>query len=510
MYILKLCRHLIEPISLPFGWIVGIWCVVFAGSLGWLQSITPISDASYCFMDAVMWTDALEGFYFQVPAHDFIWDRPPLSIWAGSWFRHYGYTSTQALQMISRAGLSIMIASISVGLLRRTSLLVTGTMLWTLLGMSVFTKLVIWLNAEMLINGLFVAHLFAGWRAIDDNRCSKQSVWLVLSGILLGAAVCAKEQGLLLAPLSTMMILLSASGFGERLRAVGWYLLGALPFFGWYGYWLKGQFTYGEKWRIFQGDLQVLAKQESWSDVTSVSTTWGSFSRTFGESKSVGDFFISASQSLLQSMWMPLVVISCGLVLSLVLVMLSEDRKQRLRDWGWLVAHLSAAVPLFLVPIFEPYHYTVLWGPAVASLGWVCHRLIARHWSLVIILVAWGSWYQPTVKSLGSGVSLEVAECISGRIRGIRNWARHGLPDDAILYVTSSLVTKDRSLYPQRVYPYSRRMDTCTNREYVLSSEISNQRDLFVADRMENPNEWKPIHQMVGVNQEMWEVYHCE
>ena len=510
MKVLRFWHRLIEPIKLSVGWSVGLWCLVFAGVIVWLESITPISDASYCFMDAVIWTDALEGFYYRVPDHDFIWDRPPLSVWAGSWFRHFGYTPPQSLQWVARGGLAMLLASMVVGLLRWTSILVTGLMIWTLLGMSVFTKLVVWLNAEMLVNGLFVVHLFAGLRALDSTERTVQRCWLVLSGVVLGAAICAKEQGLLLAPLSVCLLPFLASGWRRRLENLGFYVLGALPFIGWYGYWLKGQLQYGEKWRIFQSDLALLASQESWNELTSVSTTWGSFSRNFGQSDSALDFFMTSSQSLLQSMWMPIVVMVSVMLLSVLIVWRLDDRSPLLRQWGWLLVHLLAGIPLFLVPIFEPYHYTVLWGPCVVALGWSMHRWIERHWLGMILVMLWGWWYQPKVRSLDAGVSLEVAECISGRIRGIRNWARNGLPDNAIIYVTSSLASKDRSLYPQRVYPFSKRLETCSSREYVISSDISNERGLFLAERAQYPQTWQPIHQMVGVNQELWEVFQCK
>ena len=510
MYLFRLLHRLIKPITLSTGWSIGLWCLVFASVIVWLESITPIADASYCFMDAVIWTDALEGFYYRVPDHEFIWDRPPLSVWAGSWFRHFGYTPPQSLQWIARGGLALLLASMTVGLLRRTSTVVTGVAIWTLLGMSAFTKLVVWLNAEMLVNGLFVAHIFAGWCALDSIEQTVQRRWFILSGAVLGAAICAKEQGLLLAPLSVVSLFLMTPGWYRRWKVVGFYLLGVLPFLGWYGYWLKGQLQYGEKWRIFQSDLTLLAAQDSWTDMTSVSTTWGSFSRTFGESDSILSFFMTSSQSLLQSMWMPILAMVAMMFFSLLSLWKIEHKIPYFRQWGWLLVHLLAGIPLLLVPIFEPYHYTVLWGPCVVALGWSVHRWIERRWFGVILLLIWGWWYQPKVRSLDAGVSLEVAECISGRIRGIRNWARNGLPDNAIIYVTSSLASKDRSLYPQRVYPFSKRLETCSSREYVMSSDISNERGLFLAERAQSPQTWQPIHQMVGVNQELWEVYQCK
>lgn len=503
-------KRCVEPIVLSFRWATVWWAILFVSVIVWLEWIVPIADASYCFMDAVIWTDALEGFYYQVSDQEFIWDRPPLSIWAGSWFRHFGYTPPQALQWCARGGLAMMVASMGVGLLRRTSVLVTGLMLWTLLGMSTFTKLVIWLNAEMLVNGLFVMHLFAGWRAMETPAGRLRNGWLCTTGMLLGLAICAKEQGLLLAPFAVVMVTLLSSSWRHRIRDLGWYLAGTLPFAVWYGYWLRGQLVYGEKWRIFQSDLDILASQTSWSDMNTVSTTWGSFSRTFGTSDSVWTFFWTSSQSLLQAMWMPLGLMFIGILLSAGLVWRSDTRRLELSQWCWVLSHLLAVVPLLVVPIFEPYHYTVLWGPAVVGLGWSMHRLIRIHWAWVALLVLWGWWYQPKVRSLDAGVNLEVAECIGGRIRGIRNWARNGLPDDAIIYVTSSLVNRDQSLYPQRVYPFSKRLENCSSREYVMSSDISNERGLFLVERAQSPQTWQPIHQMVGVNQEVWEVYHCK
>ena len=169
-------------------------------------------------------------------------------------------------------------------------------------------QLMLWLNAEMLVNALFVLHLFMGWYTIDafqkDDRRWLKGGSLFIMGLLAGWTVCAKEQGILLLPvsillMSTLTIRGQAAWIRQVLQRLREYGAGVMAPLAWYGVHFREQWTNGEKWRIFIDDLRIMFSQDSLSDQLNAPTTWGTFSARFGHSDSWWGFFQSSS-SLLQ------------------------------------------------------------------------------------------------------------------------------------------------------------------------------------------------------------------
>ena len=50
-----------------------------------------------------------------------------------------------------------------------------------------------------------------------------------------------------------------------------------------------------------------------------------------------------------------------------------------------MFGHLLPVLPLLLVPIFEPYHYSVMWAPVVVLLAWTAQQWMT-NWKLKGIL----------------------------------------------------------------------------------------------------------------------------
>ena len=520
----RLFEWICLPRTLSLWQNVVLFCLVSMLSMSWLESSTSIAEASYCFMDAVLWVDGLV--YYQhgnVLDGNIEGDRPPLSLWMGAWLYAFGYSEVQALQMVSRLSFSVLLATVTIGLLRWTSVVITGLSLMMVLGSTTFAKLILWLNAEMLVNALFVVHLCVGWYLLEIHQTSKDSpkqqrIWLTILGIIAGVTVCAKEQGILLLPWSILGVVfctLDGHRFSEWKRwlsKVSWYLLGAVFPLGWYGVHLYAQWVYGEKWLILKADLLLIATRDSFDDQMTVDTTWGSFADRFGVHESWWGLFRSSSQALLQDMSMP-IVLSLGVgICTMMLMVIGNRRERRLLNgnWttgAWILFHIVAMTPLLLVPIFEPYHYTVLWVPSILLLAWSSHRWIETHrWKGLLVLGMVGSFASsgyPLTKTL----KLEREGCISTRLIPVRTWMSHKTARRATLWVTDSLTSYDRSIYPQRAKPFSQYDGQCSYQDYVATSGLSNEFDLFAQERAQFPKAWVKVHQQGTINKEVWTIY---
>ncbi len=511
---------------------------LFASMMLWIDAITPIAEASYCFMDAVLWVDGLINFqYGDVVSGQVEGDRPPLSLWMGAWLYAFGYTEVQALQMVARIAIAGLVATMTVALVRWTSALVAGFSVWMLLSSAAFGKLTLWLNAEMLINALFVVHLCVGVQVLRLFNESSDDVsegadktahgswarrtWLALLGLCAGLAVCAKEQGILLLPCSIVGLLcLSFKGYSgtwgrEILSRLGWYGLGAAPLLGWYSVHLYAQWVYGEKWRIFQADLLLMASRDSFAEQMTAETTWGTFAKRFGNHDSWWSFFEASSASLMQDMVSPMVA-----VLGFFLLTLGAMAVGRVRQWTgmqfnireglWMGLHLLAVVPLLIVPIFEPYHYTVLWAPVVILLAWSSQQWVnGLRWlglpvlGLFVFCLFDAADYQRTL-------TVERESCISTRLIPVRTWISHQASQRAILWVTDSLTLYDRSLYPQRIKPFSTYDDRCSDKDYLAVSGLSNEAHLFAQEQETYPNAWIKEHEIPSINKEVWQIYRSD
>ena len=501
-----------------------LFCAVCALSMWWLESSTSIAEASYCFMDAVLWVDGL--IYYQhgnVLDGSIEGDRPPLSLWMGAWLYAFGYSEVQALQMVSRLSFSVLLATMTLGLLRWTSVVITGLSVLMVMGSTTFAKLILWLNAEMLVNALFVVHLCVGWHVIELYQTSKVSlkhkwIWLILLGAIAGLTVCAKEQGILLLPWSILGVVfctLDGHRFHEWKRSVsklGWYLLGAVFPLGWYGVHLYAQWIYGDKWSIVTTDLTLIATRDSFDDRLTADTRFGSFAERFGMYDSWWDFFTVSSRGLLQDMYLPLIVsLVCG-VSTMMVMIIGTFREHRLLegDWkigAWISIHIVVMVPLLVIPLGEPYHHTVLWTPIVILLAWSCHRWIARFtWKGVWVIAIIGYFVQ-SGHSLTRTLKLEREGCISTRLIPIRTWMSHKTPRRATLWVTDSLTSYDRSIYPQRAKPFSQYEGPCSYQDYVATSGLSNEFQLFAQERVQFPKAWVKVHEQGTINKEVWMVY---
>ena len=519
-------KWLIEPIVLPIWGAVMVWAGVATGMMLWIQHLTPLTEASFCFMDAVLWVDGLLNYWYGgIVSGQMEGDRPPLSLWMGAWLLSFGYTEVQALQLVARMAISALMATLTMGVLRRTSVLIAGVSFWLVLSSSSFSKLMLWLNAEMLVNALFVLHLFIGWTTLEAFR-TQETTWrrrggLLMTGLFAGWTMCAKEQGILLLPVSLLLMsILTLEAKQNLWKSIGqrvvWYLLGAIGPIGWYGVHFAEQWRNGEKWRIFIDDLRIMFSQNSLSDGLNAPTTWGTFSARFGSADSWWEFFTASSASLLQDMQTPTVwamSLSIATILSAgVWNRLQVEKASFSIDWRsglWIVGHLLPVAPLLLVPIFEPYHYTVLWAPVVVLLAWTAHQWMMR-WTLsgvaVLLLMGHlasnGDPFERTIK-------LERESCIATRLIPVRMWMRQNASDRATLWVTDSLTPYDRSLYPQKALPFSK-YQTCSRYDYVATSGLSNQGAMFAAERERFPGGWTKVNSIVSINKEVWQIYRAD
>ena len=522
-----LYRWLFEPIVMPLWVNVLLWISGIIAMSLWVEQLTAITEASFCFMDAVLWVDGLINYWHGgIVSGQMEGDRPPLSLWMGAWLLSFGYTEVQALQLVARVALSTVVATVSIGLLRKTSIVLTGLACWLVLSAPSFSKLMLWLNAEMLVNAFFVLHLFVGWYIIDVFR-NDSSIWarrfsLVTMGLLAGWTVCAKEQGILLFPVSLflMTILTLQKGRGwlkQIVQHVGWYTVGAVGPLAWYGVHFREQWTNGEKWRIFIDDLKIMWSQDSLSDQLNAPTTWGTFSSRFGHSNNWWDFFYSSSSSLLQEFLTP-TVYALGLSFMTALIasiwnwfQTTEETVWKL-EWRagvWILGHLLPVLPLLVVPIFEPYHYSVMWAPVVILLAWTAQQWMHRWQWKGILSVIFIGFLAGEQSSFTRTIQLERERCIASRLIPVRMWMRNNATDGAILWVTDSLTPYDRSLYPHRAKPFST-YTTCSTLDYVATSGLSNQSSLFAAERERHPGTWTKVNAIVSINKEVWQVYRAD
>ena len=187
-----------------------------------------------------------------------------------------------------------------VGLLRRTSVVVTALSCWLLLSSDSFSKLMLWLNAEMLVNALFVLHLFMGWYTIDafqkdDRRWLKGGIPIHNGTACWLDCVCKRTGDTIVAGLYPADVDIDNTVdrclIRQVLQRLVWYGAGVMAPLAWYGVHFREQWTNGEKWRIFIDDLRIMFSQDSLSDQLNAPTTWGTFSARFGHSDSWWDSF---------------------------------------------------------------------------------------------------------------------------------------------------------------------------------------------------------------------------
>ena len=492
-----------------------LFIVTFVFVLFWQEKHISIRDSTYCFMDAVLWVDALEGFYAQNDLVVYQLDRPPFSLWIGAWLKHFGFTSTQSLQMVSRIAIAGVFGSFVVFLFRTFSVFTACIAIVILSKASSFVKLSVWLNAQMLCNLFFALHMCYGYHIIQSKN--KQSYWKWATlGCFAGAAIASKEQGIILLFMTISALLLSV-GFlkkykYQRILAIGAYICGSLPLIGWYVYWLKDQLIHGEKWRIFGDDLDILQSQTNWNGLMKAQTTWGSFSNRFGTQDNLGEFLYQASRILLQDLHYPFLY-SLAIAFGTSFIMLFSRRmKKQINFWGfwWCVLHVLTILPLLIVPIFEPYHYSIVMIGCIGLLAWsvfYLHRFSVI--TVVPILLAlniafdhWGVRYHRSVE-------LELQSCISNRVRPVRNWARDRLSPESILFFTDTLVVLDTLRYHQFISIYTM-IPKCSENYYVVSSGLSNINHLFEADYAKHPEKWRKVKEIDAINKELWFVYQMQ
>ena len=484
---------------------------VFLFVLFWQELHIPIEDSTFCFMDAVLWVDALEGFYYQ---NDLIvqkLDRPPLSLWMGAWLKHLGFSSTQALQGVARLGLAGVFATLFLFFFRTYSLFTACICILFLSRASSFVRLSVWLNAQMICNFFFALHMCYGYHIVTSKKQSHDWKMLIL-GFFGGAAIAAKEQGIILVLMTVPYLLVQPFFTNQIISGINrilYYIIGCLPMVGWYLYWLKDQLIHGEKWRIFQSDLSILSEQSSFSELMRIKTTWGSFSSRFGEQFGVFEFLNQSSRILMRDLYTPFICIfPLAGVIFICLICHSRMRiVSNFKGFFWFLLHIITVVPLLLVPIFEPYHYSIAMVGCIGMFGWSLFHF-QKMSLLAIPLILWGTnvsldnWGVRYTRSL----ELELQSCISNRIRPVREWARSQLSSQSVLFFTDSLVKLDTLQYPQwiSIYPM---LQKCKENYYVVSSGLANQNHLFEQDLKQQPTRWTKVKEIDAINKELWFVY---
>ena len=475
-----------------------------------MESIIPISDASYCFMDAVLWSDALNAFHAGNINLAAKMDRPPLSLVFGSVLKHFGYSTPQALQLIAKLSFAGSVGFLFGGIWRFHSLPIACLSAYLLLYAPSYTKLSLWLNAQMFCNCIFVMHLVFGWILIKKR---KPWSWLLL-GLLASAGTLAKEQGLLLYPLTLLFCLGYSGTITQSLRQGFYFVIGSLPLGIWQFTWLRAQNNYGEKWRLFDEDLRLLFSRESWQDFLRIKTSWGSFAHRFYDEQDITQFFYKTADILLREL-LPLSTLALYFSGALFLIGLIGRKIGDNGQFFWYLFHFLAIVPLLLIPIFEPYHYTAIAIGSVALLSWGLHTLWTIHPALSLMAIYWGFQAYPLWgKHPETTLRSEARGCIETRILPVREWARTNLERGASLYFTDTMVPWAKGYYPQtvKVLTASTALEemSCTS-DYVVMSELSNNRDYFKQyfDDEKGPHapSWPRIGEINAVNKEVWWIY---
>ena len=317
--------------------------------------------------------------------------------------------------------------------------------------------------------------------------------------------------------LMTILTLQKGRWLKQIVQHVGWYVVGAVGPLAWYGVHFREQWTNGEKWRIFIDDLKIMWSQDSLSDQLNAPTTWGTFSSRFGHSNRLVGFLLFfliialARVSYTHCVRIGAVHWYCFHCIDLELVS-NYGRaclESGMRGGLWILGHLLPVLPLLVVPIFEPYHYSVMWAPVVILLVWTAQQWMQR-WQLKGILpVLFIGFLAREQSSFTRTIQLERERCIASRLIPVRMWMRNKATDGAILWVTDSLTPYDRSLYPHRAKPFSK-YTNCSTQDYVATSGLSNQSSLFAAERERHPGSWTKVNAIVSINKEVWQVYRAD
>ena len=293
------------------------------------------------------------------------------------------------------------------------------------------------------------------------------------------------------------------------IKRLGYYIVGCVPLTMWYLYWFQKQLIHGEKWRIFSSDLGILSEQSSFHGVMNSRTTWGSFSSRFGQQSDILDFLQQSSRILMRDLFPPFVAIFIFGIVSFVFINMHSRMKiiAKSRVFFWMLLHTCTVIPLLVVPIFEPYHYSIAMIGSIGVLGWGVYNFQRLSiLTIPIVLMAtkisldnWGVRFTRSVE-------LELQSCISNRVRPVREWARSYLNPRDVLFFTDSLVKLDTLQYPQwiSIYPM---LTKCRENYYVVSSGLANQDHLFIKDLKENPTQWTKVKQIDAINKELWFVY---
>ena len=127
--------------------------------------------------------------------------------------------------------------------------------------------------------------------------------------------------------------------------------------------------------------------QDSLSDQLNAPTTCGTFSARFGHSDSWWDSFsgiVFSSSRISDTTVVALSVFFGTLSIGRSGIDFIETpihlgvllEKWRMGVWSFL-----PVLPLLLVPIFEPYHYSVMWAPVVVLLAWTAQQWMGQ-WKL--------------------------------------------------------------------------------------------------------------------------------
>lgn len=471
-----------------------------------LETLIPISDASYCFMDAVLWSDALDAFHSGNINLAAKMDRPPLSLVLGTVLKNFGYTTPQALQLIAKISFAGSVGCLFGGMWRFHSLPIACLSAYLLLHAPSYVKLSLWLNAQMFCNFVFVLHLVFGWMFIQ-----KEKTWSwILLGAIASAGTLAKEQGLLLYPLTFMFCFGYSRSIKQSLRQGFYFFIGSLPLGIWHFHWLRAQKNYGEKWKLFDTDLKLLLTQDSWQEFLTIKTSWGSFANRFYPEQDVLLFF-SKTASLLMRELFTLSSVSISLSSALFLLCIFWKNLGKKPLFFWYLCHLLPIILLVIIPIFEPYHYSTIAIGSIALLAWGLHVLWKLHPMISLATMYWGFQSHPIWGTAPEQtLKDETRSCIETRILPVREWAKKNVERGANLYFTDSLLPWAKGYYPQtvEVLRSTAQMETMNcHTDYIAVSEISNHKQYFKQYFDNHPPNWTIISHINSVNKEIWWIY---
>jgi hypothetical protein len=505
------------------------------GLVFWLEWVHADLTNMFCFMDITVWETATEAVHQQNYNLAVKNDRLPLYPMASAVGLMQGMETLDSMQMVSRLSWATAVGILFLACARRCGKMAAFLALFILAWGQQFAQLTLWVNAQSFFNMLFAIYFCFGFQLAHSK---KAIAWCAL-GALATIPALAKEQGFLLPPCALLYLLLYApikrKGWSTLLTRTVAFCVGALPLCMWLLNWVRAMWGAGYKFDQLRMDIEKLTASASWGTAMSQPLHWGRFHQTYANPENYLD--------LLSKAW-PRLTMDIGyhahvaLLVVLASLFLAKTR-QRSIDWKyliWIGCSLLPMVPLFLVPLIEPYHLSFIEISAVAMMAWSAKHMFFgrlgrlsefsldtnRAAGICLYLLALGSIMQ-VGQFFPFAVKGQIGSCIAGRIRTVMEWTEQNIDSESDVWVANPMIRYNES-NPSNYIAFSTLGELppapCSQpiavvdstfmsswKERTIVAGVNDQDQSPVTKMLKDQKKWKQLHYLRGINDEKWYIY---